>query len=274
MKQGTEYELFVQEIYRDLNSVDGLENVEIKHDVIIPGTARDHQIDVYWAFTVGGVPYRVAVECKDYKRPVTAEKIEAFHTVLQDIGGIKGIYATRTGFQSGAIKVAKVHGIELMEIRQPIDADWKGKIRYFNFTLKAKFTTNIRPCLLVDQEWLNQQTDYNLENFGAFPEETVICIYDQDGMLSSKCTIGDIIRRIPNDKVGLAFEYKEDFEDAYFEYGDMKCKIKGIIIQYDVVTSSEELHIDGAFSIKSIVKNIISGEKKLVDIHGNVRDIS
>ena len=59
MKQGTEYELFVQEIYRDLNSVDGLENVEIKHDVIIPGTARDHQIDVYWAFTVGGVPYRV-----------------------------------------------------------------------------------------------------------------------------------------------------------------------------------------------------------------------
>lgn len=46
----------------------------VQHDVKIEGVSREHQIDVYWQFTCGTVTYRVAVECKDYKNPVTAEK--------------------------------------------------------------------------------------------------------------------------------------------------------------------------------------------------------
>lgn len=79
----------------------------VQHDVKIEGVSREHQIDVYWQFTCGTVTYRVAVECKDYKNPVTAEKIEAFRATLLDIGDIHGIFAARNGFQSGAQKVAK-----------------------------------------------------------------------------------------------------------------------------------------------------------------------
>lgn len=77
-KNGEEYELFVQDIYKILNCADGLKDVVVQHDVKIEGVSREHQIDVYWQFTCGTVTYRVAVECKDYKNPVTAEKIEAF----------------------------------------------------------------------------------------------------------------------------------------------------------------------------------------------------
>lgn len=42
------------------------------------------------------------------------------------------------------------------------------------------------------------------------------------------------------------------------------------MIKYDIHSSSEEHEIDGVRSIKSIVKNIISEDKKIIDIHGNV----
>ena len=100
-KQGEEYERFVQDVYRVLNANDGLSDVVVQHNVKLKGISREHQIDVYWQFSYGTVTYRVAVECKDYKNPVTAEKIEAFRSTLLDIGNIQGIFASRNGFQSG-----------------------------------------------------------------------------------------------------------------------------------------------------------------------------
>lgn len=79
---------------------------------------------MYWQFTYGTVTYRVAVECKDYKKQVTAEKIEAFRAMLLDIGNdIQGIFASRNGFQSGAIRVAETYKIQLMQIREPLESD-------------------------------------------------------------------------------------------------------------------------------------------------------
>ena len=78
----------------------------------------NNQIDVYWQFSYGTVTYRVAVECKDYKNPVMAEKIETFPSTLLDIGNdIQGIFASRNGFQAGVINVAKTYGIQLIQIR-------------------------------------------------------------------------------------------------------------------------------------------------------------
>ena len=92
--------------------LDELSNAIVQHDVKLKGISREHQIDVYWQFSYGTVTYRVAVECKDYKNPVTAEKIEAFRSTLLDIGNdIQGIFASRNGFQTGAINVAKTYGM-------------------------------------------------------------------------------------------------------------------------------------------------------------------
>lgn len=71
----------------------------------------------------------MAVERKDYKNMVKAEKIEAFRSVLSDIGGINGIFVSKNGFQSGAVDVAKTYGVQLMEIRRPKEPDWEGYIK-------------------------------------------------------------------------------------------------------------------------------------------------
>jgi hypothetical protein len=106
-KNGTEYELFVKDVYECLNRADGLTDAQIQHDVKLTGAAGvEHQIDVFWTFKRGGVEYKVAVECKDYKNHVSKDKIIAFHGILQDIGNIHGIFASRAGFQSGAAQYA------------------------------------------------------------------------------------------------------------------------------------------------------------------------
>ena len=81
-------------------------------DVVLPGARGDHQIDLYWEFSTAGILHRVAVECKDYNRNVSKERIAAFRAVLDDIGGIRGIYATKIGYQSGAKEFAKQHKIK------------------------------------------------------------------------------------------------------------------------------------------------------------------
>ena len=78
-KQGTEYELFVKEVYEYLNRADGLSDVKIQHDVILKGAAGvGHQIDVYWTFCKAGVAYKVAVECKDYKTESVRKRLQLF----------------------------------------------------------------------------------------------------------------------------------------------------------------------------------------------------
>ena len=74
-KNGTEYELFVKEVYERLNQADGLTDIQIQHDAKLVGAAGvEHQIDLFWMFKKGGVVYRVAVECKDYNKHVSKEK--------------------------------------------------------------------------------------------------------------------------------------------------------------------------------------------------------
>lgn len=56
---------------------------------------------------------------------------------------------------------------------------------------------------------------------------------------------------------------------------EVKIKINDIMTkvlqQYDILISSGKHEIDWEIIIKSIVKNIISEDKKIIDIHGNVR---
>jgi hypothetical protein len=72
---------------------------------------------VYWEFVLGGVTHKVAVECKDYKSAVSVGRIRDFSAALDDIGGIKGIFLTKVGYQSGAKQFAQGKGIALKTVQ-------------------------------------------------------------------------------------------------------------------------------------------------------------
>ncbi|MBQ8830207.1 MAG: restriction endonuclease [Oscillospiraceae bacterium] len=157
------YEELVQEVYQAIldyeNKECGYQKIEVKHNVKLKGKSGVlHQIDVYWAFTLGGVKYETLVEAKDWKNQVKMEQINSFKSELDDIPGFpKGVYVSRSGFQSGAITTAEHHGIKLCVL----DSE-KPTINIF-----IKETTTFYDSLLIsiNEEWSKQNklSDNDLE---------------------------------------------------------------------------------------------------------------
>ena len=138
----TEYELFAKEIYGTLLKNEGV-TVEVKHNLQIQGKANKHQIDVYWEYQVAGVIHKVAIECKNYNSKVSIAKVRDFFGVLSDIGNINGIMVSKIGYQKGAKKFAEHYGINLKELRELTDIDWKGRIKTIQVGLNI-ITTNVK----------------------------------------------------------------------------------------------------------------------------------
>ncbi|OAT15772.1 hypothetical protein M979_3220 [Buttiauxella noackiae ATCC 51607] len=68
----------------------------------------------------------IVIECKDYKSKVPVDDVEEFESKLHQISGVnvKGIFASRTPFQSGAFNVAKNIGMALIRILPDEQIDW------------------------------------------------------------------------------------------------------------------------------------------------------
>lgn len=79
MNQNTEYERFTQEIYQQLVNTDVVKATQVLHDVKLEGrSGQKHQIDVYWEYEVAGNKHKVAIECKNYNRPVPISVVQNF----------------------------------------------------------------------------------------------------------------------------------------------------------------------------------------------------
>ena len=76
------------------------------------------QFDVTIRFKVGFYEYLTIIECKDYNKAVSIEKVEAFVTKVRHQKANKAIMVSAYGFQSGAKEVAQREGIELYSLRQ------------------------------------------------------------------------------------------------------------------------------------------------------------
>ena len=112
----TEFEKYCLEILAGFAEEEQLCNFEITHNVRIPVEDGTYQIDVYAVFTAMGVEFKVLCECKQYSSPVGRDKVVILNDKLKSIGAHKGILLSTSGFQSGAIQYARVHGIALIRV--------------------------------------------------------------------------------------------------------------------------------------------------------------
>ena len=277
-KKGTEYELFVRSVYECLNRADGLSDVQIQHDVKLIGAAGiEHQIDVFWTFKIGGVDYKVAVECKDYNSHVSKEKIEAFHSILHDIGNIHGIFASKMGFQSGAILYAQKYGIQLMEIRKPIDSDWEGRIKDIHIELCMRSIGDVTPQIFVDKARAEEMSVTLPDNnqFHMFTDQVRVKFGE---MIVNKKTVEtdgsrtmyELIQKLPVGKPSKDNKLVYAFKNAIIRLEDVMLPVDGIEFTYDTHESTEHIAIYGEDSIMAIVKNITDGSERNIDKFGRV----
>jgi HJR/Mrr/RecB family endonuclease len=76
------------------------------------------QFDVVIYFKCGEYSYLTVIECKNYKSKIPAEKVEAFVTKSNGVKANKAVMFSSQGFQSGAHKVAKEHGVDLITLNE------------------------------------------------------------------------------------------------------------------------------------------------------------
>jgi len=110
------FEIFCMETLKSYAEQEQLQNFRIAHDQKVETDDGTYQIDVLVEYTALGVKNTVIVECKKQTRNVEREIVAALDRKLQSLGAQKGILISTAGFQSGAVRFAKKHGIALWQV--------------------------------------------------------------------------------------------------------------------------------------------------------------
>lgn len=128
-----EFEMYCLKILSAYAESEKVTDFSITHNEKIEASDGVYQIDIYAEFVAMSVKFKVIVECKRYTSPIEREKITVLADKVRSLGANKGILMSTSGFQSGAIEYAKVHGISLIQI---IDK----RIMHVVASAKPKFT--------------------------------------------------------------------------------------------------------------------------------------
>jgi hypothetical protein len=108
-----EYEDYVEAVLRELN---WWKNACVFRNRRYPGLRQpgEYEIDIAFEVKLSEVIFfRVIIECKNWKRPVTRPVVQNLAQTRDAIGAHKAAIASPVGFSDEAIQVARAHGIAL-----------------------------------------------------------------------------------------------------------------------------------------------------------------
>ena len=276
INENTGYEIFAQDIYQTLLDSEDIKPIKIQHNVDLEGRSGcKHQIDVFWEYEIAGVTHRVAIECKNYNTSdVPIGRIRDFFGALIDIGNINGIFVCKKGYQSGAIKFAEYYGINLKELRVPVDSDWEGRIQTIQINLSALHINIKKRLTIFDNDWLklNIPTTEKEQHFQIKGLANEIVIKDKEG--NRITNLHELDNKLPHEwKDELNREYEYKWDDAYIDVEGLGAiKLLSMKYVYDVqMTEPEEIIISGKDTAKAILKDVKTGGIKFFDIDGNIK---
>lgn len=127
-------------------------------------TINGWQFDIVLRFSIGSYRYLTVIECKDQKRSVSVEDVEAFVTKSRDAGADKAVLVSSSGYQEGAFQVAERHRIELFGLS------------FVNEIAPELLHQELFPCVQIyqmklrradDASWLQLPDDRNLPPYLA-----------------------------------------------------------------------------------------------------------
>lgn len=119
---------------------DSLENTKITKKAKIQGTRSQslREVDVLIEGQYGSLDVKIAIEAKNYSKPVGVEKVESLKTKLEDIVANLGIMVCSLGFTEPAKALARAYGIQLFQAydNRLKNADILLPLRYVESELK------------------------------------------------------------------------------------------------------------------------------------------
>ena len=108
---GESFESYIQFVYQTLLEAQG-KNISVsRRAAVYDNRGNSYNIDIFYEFDVAGLHHRVAIECKDTRRPVERDDAIAFAGKIRDLPSTIGIFISQSGFQPAAKKYLEDHGI-------------------------------------------------------------------------------------------------------------------------------------------------------------------
>lgn len=242
MSDGKNYEIFVQNLQQALINAEEFmsqNNIEIERNKkITDNCGIDREFDLYWEYEVAGLTYKTVIECKDYASTISVEKIDALIGKTKDIPDLIPVFATKTGYQSGAKTKAKHNKIELLIVREQKDEDWEDKegnplIKQININIQISQPNRINSIKVeVDKDWVEKNPHINLEKYIVTPEmQDKVFVEDIDKQTTySFLELSDKLK-LDSSNSG-EYLHEEIFLDAYLLIDEIKVKLKNFKIGY------------------------------------------
>ncbi|WP_443656371.1 restriction endonuclease, partial [Faecalibacillus faecis] len=114
--KGKEFEEIIEKVYK-LIAKNERKNVKIEKNVLMIGKNNTkNEIDILLSYESFGTIYRVAIECKNWKKTIDVKELRNFAFKLELIENINGIFiSANSDFQIGAKKVTEYKQIKLIK---------------------------------------------------------------------------------------------------------------------------------------------------------------
>lgn len=224
---GDKYEDFTHEIYESIKEIEKVGLLKStcieKKKKIVSVYGVEREIDLYWEYVdpQTNEVKKVAIECKGYNSAVPLEKIDAFHTKTEDTEITHGMFFSKTGFQSGAIKCAKHHGIKLCHLRKPTDKDYEGRIK----TITINLSFSVPDIISVGIDVTEEQPDNRISFL------TNAQIKEGDQVVA---TIDGLVNDDAKGKKQGEYTIQRQFNNAFIESEGKRIPILGINIKYKI----------------------------------------
>lgn len=281
---GKDYEQFVKSLQQALLDSEDLikqKNVKIEtNKKITDNCGVEREFDLYWEYELAGVTYKTVIECKDYQSRVSLEKIDALIGKIRDLPDLKAVFATKTGYQSGAKAKAEFNKIDLLIVREESDEDWQDEsgnpfIKEIAINMElvsAARTISFSPE--IDGNWAKENTDLDLSKpFNLNMRNDLITIEDNEK--AEKYTILQLEERLGANHRGESGEFEQErkFDDAYIYCDGLKLKLRGYKIRYSVsLPIKMPINIDYSKELVGVIEYLHKGTKTAVFSNRIIKD--
>lgn len=276
---GIAYELFVQRVQQaliDAQQLGHYRTINVQHNLkLIDKNGIQRQFDLYWEFELGGHTYRNVIECKDYVNDIPVEKLDALAGKLKGFPELKGIIATRNGYQSGAIQQARANGIDVMIVRDEdpsrdwVDSDGTPLVRSIVLSINCIVPAAVLGVSFTyDKEWAKargiREVRYNVPANEIFVNDVA-----RGENLNLQQIVENHSSQHKYEDHDLHHVVAGDLPDAYLELpSGMKVKLLGYDLSYRPgYILKDELKIEP--EVLGVVELINERKKKLILKQGN-----
>lgn len=258
---GTKYERIAQMLFHEIVNQDAVDTIDIRHNVILQGKRTSHQIDVYWEFEHGGIPFRCVIQAKDWASKVKKSDMLAFAMIIQDLpSGTRGVFVAKSGYQKGAIEVAEKEGISLYIMDEPNSVTLAGFISDISIEMNVSIPVQNNVSMKIDKTWLEENSiEASMFDKKELAFSTDMQLVNDQGEVVAK--ISDIIKGLC-DRAGDAVQnLEQEFpRDTFILMDDVKLRVQSISGEFGYKLSTDSFCVRARDIISYIIRDVISDD--------------